>query len=159
LALEKLIKHVDNSKRPITLVFYGDHWPGIFTFVDPQIQAKEAHETDYFIYQNDAAKKREQLQSNLKRPYASPSDFPALTLDAMNVKVSPFYALQTQVSEQLPAFANYTRGKFVDEQGHTIQTKQLTSKQKRLLADFKLVQYDLSDGQHYLSNKFTKTMK
>jgi hypothetical protein len=63
------------------------------------------------------------------------------------------------VSEQLPAFANYTRGKFVDEQGHTIQTKQLTSKQKRLLADFKLVQYDLSDGQHYLSNKFTKTMK
>ncbi|SCB77929.1 LTA synthase family protein [Weissella bombi] len=159
LALEKLIKHVDNSKRPITLVFYGDHWPGIFTFVDPQNQAEEAHETDYFIYQNDAAKKRRQAQSNISRPYASPSDFPALALDAMNVKISPFYALQTQVSEQLPAFANYTRGKFVDEQGNTIKTKQLTSKQKRLLADFKLVQYDLSDGKHYLSQKFTKPVK
>lgn len=159
IALEKLIKHVDNSKRPITLVFYGDHWPGIFTFVDPQVQTKEAHETDYFIYQNDAAKKKRQSQSKISRPYASPSDFPALALDAMNVKISPFYALQTQVSEQLPAFANYTRGEFVDEQGNTIKTKQLTSRQKRLLADFKLVQYDLSDGKHYLSKKFTKPMK
>lgn len=156
LALKKLINKLDKSSRPVTMVFYGDHWPGIFTFVDPQKQAKIAHETDYFIYQNDAAKKLDNGAQKQNRNYASPSDFPAMTLQAMNVKVSPFFALQTDVKDELPAFANYTRGTFVDNNGNELKTKDLTTKQKKLLHDFKLVQYDLSSGKHYLSNSFTK---
>ena len=155
IALKRLTNKLDKSSRPVTMLFYGDHWPGIFTFVDPQKQAKDAHATDYFIYQNAAAKKLNNNTQKQSREYASPSDFPAMSLQSMNIKASPFFALQTKVKDELPAFANYTRGTFVDSNGNELKTKELTSKQKKLLHDFKLVQYDLSSGEHYLSNDFT----
>jgi hypothetical protein len=144
-------------QRPVTLIFYGDHWPGVFTFVDPNKQQERSHETDYFIYQNKAA--QEQSKQNLnkhERAYASPSDFPALALQATNSKVSPLFALQTKIVKELPAFANYQRNRFVDNNGHQLSTKDLTKQQKMLLHDLKLVQYDLSSGNHYLKNDFIK---
>lgn len=158
-ALGKLTAKLDNMKRPVTMVVYGDHWPGVFTFVDAQAAAKVAHETDYFVYQNAAAKRRAGKASVPQRSFASPSDFPALTLAATNSKVSPYFALQTQLTTQLPAVANYARNTFVDQKGQEIVTRNLTAKQKALLRDLKYVQYDLSAGQHYLSKKFTKIAK
>ena len=113
--------------------------------------------SDYFIYQNKAARdnsKKSTLRQD-ERPYASPSDFPALLLQATNSKVTPFFALQTKVVDKLPVFANYARDTFVDNNGKELKTKDLTSKQKELLHDLKLVQYDLSAGEHYLSSDFT----
>lgn len=119
---------------------------------------KKSHETDYFIYQNKAAREKSRAKVNHnQRAYASPSDFPALALEATNSKLTPFFALQTKVTNELPAFANYTRGEFVDNNGHTLKTKDLSKKQRKLLHEFKLVQYDLSAGKHYLSEKFTKS--
>ena len=159
VATKKLVSHLDNISRPVTLIFYGDHWPGVFTFVNQEKQLETSHETDYFIYQNKAARKRSNVElDNDQRNYASPSDFPALALKATNSKLTPFFALQTKITEELPAFANYTRGKFVDNAGHELKTKDLTKKQKELLHEFKLVQYDLSAGEHYLSRKFTKSV-
>lgn len=156
LATKKLIAKVEKIKRPITMVFYGDHWPVVFTFVDQNKQMQTSHETDYFIYQNAAARKmnKSKLQHD-ERPYASPSDFPALALKATNSKLTPFFALQTKFVDELPALANYTRDTFVDEQGHKLNTKDLTSKQKKLLHEFMLVQYDITAGNHYLDDSFT----
>ena len=157
VATKNLVNKLENISRPVTLVFYGDHWPGVFTFVNQDKQLERSHETDYFIYQNKAAREKSKAKTNQnQRAYASPSDFPALALAATNSKLTPFYALQTKVTKELPAFANYTRGKFVDNNGHTLKTKDLTKKQKKLLHEFKLVQYDLSSGEHYLSKSFTK---
>ncbi|MFP7482249.1 LTA synthase family protein [Weissella paramesenteroides] len=157
VATKNLINKLENISRPVTLVFYGDHWPGVFTFVDQDKQQERSHETDYFIYQNKAAREKSHAKTDHnQRAYASPSDFPALALEATNSKLTPFYALQTRVTKELPAFANYTRGEFVDNNGHTLKTKDLTKKQKKLLHEFKLVQYDLSSGKHYLSKSFTK---
>ena len=156
LATKKLIDKTEHIKRPITMVFYGDHWPVVFTFVDQDKQMKVSHETDYFIYQNAAARKAN--KTTLKhdaRPYASPSDFPTLALKATNSKVTPFFALQTKFVDELPALANYTRNTFVDRNGKKLKTKDLTSKQKKLLHEFKLVQYDITAGEHYLDNDFT----
>ncbi len=154
VALGKLIKRLDASERPITMVLYGDHWPGVFTFVDAQAAAKVAHETDYFVYQNPAAKKLAGKTPATTRAVASPSDFPALTFEATNTKVSPYFALQTAITKQMPAFANYTRNTFVNEQGKTVKEKQLTAKQQALLTDLKYVQYDLSAGKNYLGKQF-----
>lgn len=157
VATKNLIAKLDRLQRPVTLIFYGDHWPGVFTFVDPNKQQERSHETDYFIYQNKAA--QEQSKQNLnkhERAYASPSDFPALALQATNSKVSPLVALQTKIVKELPAFANYQRNRFVDNNGHQLSTKDLTKQQKMLLHDLKLVQYDLSSGNHYLKNDFIK---
>lgn len=157
IATKKMIDKVESLDRPVTLVFYGDHWPVVFTFIDQEAQMKTSHETDYFIYQNKAARdnsKKSTLRHD-ERPYASPSDFPALLLQATNSKVTPFFALQTKVVDKLPVFANYARDTFVDNNGKELKTKDLTSKQKELLHDLKLVQYDLSAGEHYLSSDFT----
>ncbi|WP_407124986.1 sulfatase-like hydrolase/transferase [Weissella paramesenteroides] len=157
VATKKLIDSIEDLKRPITLIFYGDHWPVAFTFVNQEAQMKKSHETDYFIYQNKAAreKNRESTLQLTKRPYASPSDFPTLALKATNSKVTPFFALQEKVVDELPTFANYARNTFVDSHGKELKTKNLTSSQKKTLHELKLVQYDLSAGKHYLSNEFT----
>ncbi|MGO3469303.1 MAG: LTA synthase family protein [Weissella hellenica] len=157
VATKKLVAKLDKMQRPVTMIFYGDHWPGVFTFVDPNKQKERSHETDYFIYQNKAARQQSKQTFNQhERAYASPSDFPALALQATNSKVSPLFALQTKIVNELPAFANYQRGRFVDNNGNQLSTKDLTKKQKALLHDLKLVQYDLSSGEHYLKNSFTK---
>lgn len=156
VATKKLIDHLETLTRPVTLVFYGDHWPGVFTFVNPDNQLKRSHETDYFIYQNKAARDISKTQVNQnERAFASPTDFPSLVLKATNTKLTPFFALQTKVTDELPAFANYTRGEFVDNKGNKIQTKNLTHAQKKVLHELMLVQYDLSSGKHYLTKDFT----
>ena len=158
-AVQKFIKQIDKINKPITLVFYGDHLPGIYSNINGN--SLEARETDYFIYSNKYA--RQHGAKNLKHvKYVSPIDFIALTAEQTNSKVSPYYALLTEIQKELPTIKvyAYNDGKnpvFVDKKGKTIKYKQLTRKQKRLYNDLKLVQYDLTAGNQYLyKTKFFK---
>lgn len=151
-AVQKFIEQIDRINKPITLVFYGDHLPGIYSNIDGN--SLEARETDYFIYSNKYA--RQHGAKNLKHvKYVSPIDFIALTAEKTNSKVSPYYALLTEIQKELPTIKvyAYNNGKnpvFVNKEGKTIKYKQLTKKQKRLYNDLKLVQYDLTAGNQYL---------
>lgn len=151
-AVQKFIEQIDRINKPITLVFYGDHLPGIYSNIDGN--SLEARETDYFIYSNKYA--RQHGAKNLKHvKYVSPIDFIALTAEQTNSKVSPYYALLTEIQKELPTIKvyAYNNGKnpvFVDEKGKTVKYKQLTKKQRRLYNDLKLVQYDLTAGNQYL---------
>lgn len=151
-AVQKFIEQIDGINKPITLVFYGDHLPGIYSNIDGN--SLEARETDYFIYSNKYA--RQHGAKNLKHvKYVSPIDFIALTAEQTNSKVSPYYALLTEIQKELPTIKvyAYNNGKnpvFVNKKGKTIKYKQLTKKQKRLYNDLKLVQYDLTAGNQYL---------
>lgn len=158
-AVQKFIEQIDKINKPITLVFYGDHLPGIYSNIDGN--NLEARETDYFIYSNKYA--RQNGAKNLKHiKYVSPIDFIALTAEQTNSKVSPYYALLTEIQKELPTIKvyAYNNGKnpvFVNKKGKTIKYKQLTKKQKRLYNDLKLVQYDLTTGNQYLyKTKFFK---
>ena len=116
------------------------------------------HETDYFIYSNKYA--RDHGDSIGKQTdhvqVVSPNSFTALALKQMNQKVSPFYAMMTQVTEQLPAQSrgnnDTSDGLLVDKQNKVLKEKNLTKKQKELLNDYRLVQYDNTTGNHYLKN-------
>ena len=161
-AVQKFIEQIDRINKPITLVFYGDHLPGIYSNIDGN--SLEARETDYFIYSNKYA--RQHGAKNLKHvKYVSPIDFIALTAEQTNSKVSPYYALLTEVQKELPTIKvyAYNNGKnpvFVNKKGKTIKYKQLTKKQKRLYNDLKLVQYDLTAGNQYLyKTKFFNVTK
>ncbi len=158
-AVQKFIEQIDKINKSITLVFYGDHLPGIYSNVDEN--TLEARETDYFIYSNKYA--RQHGAKNLKHvKYVSPIDFIALTAEQTNSKVSPYYALLTEIQKELPtikvyAYNNGKNSVFVDKKGKTIKYKQLTKKQKRLYNNLKLVQYDLTTGKQYLyKNNFFK---
>ncbi|MGO0154094.1 LTA synthase family protein [Leuconostoc mesenteroides] len=161
-ATQAFLDKLNKLQRPVTLVWYGDHWPGIFNFVNTSTDALSAHSTPYFIWQNDAAKKVNGTV-DVSENYADPSDFTAMVLKMNNMKVDPYWALKTELLEKVPTINNYKRdenGKlsFIDKNGKNINEQSLTTEQQKLVRDFKLVQYDITTGKNYLlkTNFFQK---
>lgn len=161
-ATQTFLDKLNELSRPITLVWYGDHWPGIFNFVNTTTDALSAHSTPYFIWQNNAAKKANGTV-DVSANYADPSDFTAMMMKMNGMKVDAYWALKTEMLEKVPTINNYTRddkGKltFLDQRGNKIDEKSLTKEQREIVNDFKLVQYDITTGKSYLlkSNFFQK---
>lgn len=166
IALRKWIHHLDSLKQPVTVVWYGDHLPGVYHGLSMGKYGVRLHETDYFIYSNKAARKMNHNRLKNNHQLVGPNDFIAMALAKMDVKVSPYYALLTRVQEDLPAMSLPTNGTaknntarqsgiaFVNQHGKHVA---LNHKQKRLFHDYQLVQYDLTAGHHYLlKNSFLK---
>lgn len=160
-AVKQFIKQIDELDRPITIVFYGDHLPGIYKN-DMTKDGLKLHETEYFIYSNKYA--RTHGAKNFKRGTAvvSPNDFIAMVAKQTNSKVNWYQALLTEVFEKLPAMAKNVKAEgdgnagstvahtdFVNEQGELVEEHDLTKQQKRLLQDYRLVQYDITAGKKY----------
>ncbi|GKS81007.1 hypothetical protein LPAF129_06920 [Ligilactobacillus pabuli] len=153
---KEFIEQLDHYQRPITVVWYGDHLPGIYDGNNMNEYYVPLHETDYFIYSNKYA--REHGDSIGKQTshvqVISPNFFTALALKQMNQKVNPFYAMMTKVVEDLPAQSrgnnDTSDGLLVDDKNRLVQEKDLTQKQKILMRDYRLVQYDNTAGKKYL---------
>lgn len=148
-ATKNFIDQINQINKPITVVWYGDHLPGVYS-IDLEKEALNAHETDYFVYSNQATEK---LNNN---QIAGPYEFPALALVAGNNKVTPYYALLTEVAEKLPVISTNITGKntgsdsiLINEDNKIISADDLTAKQKELLHDYRLIQYDLLVGKQY----------
>lgn len=158
-ALKEWVHRLDESKQPTTVVWCGDHLPGIYHGLPMGKYGIPLHETDYFIYSNKAAQKLNHDRLTIPHRLVSPNDFAALALMKMDVKVSPYYALLTRVAMDLPAISLPTNGTaknnsahqggidFIDDQGRRVK---LNRHQQRLFRDYQLVQYDLTAGHHYL---------
>lgn len=155
-AVAKFIKQLDQLSQPVTVVFYGDHLPGIYQ----NNMAKDGlklHETDYFIYSNRAARKQGARNLTKQTGYVAPNDFIAMVAAQTNSKVSPYLALLTEVWQKLPAVALDTSqsstntynssAQFINQHG---KVTKLTRQQKKLWHDYQLVQYDLTTGKQYL---------
>lgn len=151
--VKDFIQKINQMKRPITIVFYGDHLPGIYNWKDDNSAKLKAydnilHQSDYFIYSNFDSKK-------ISKKVASPNMLTPLMLEKTNSKVSPYYALLTQLAKKTPAVE---RDKYMGTDGNYLNEKKLTKEQKQILKDYELVQYDVSAGKNYLSDKaFYKT--
>lgn len=162
-ALQRWIARMNKSKKPITVVWYGDHLPGIYNGVSMAQHGVVMHETDYFIYSNPAARRLNHSQVT-KHKVVGPNNFIAMALAQMDMKVSPYYALITRVYQKLPAMANPVNGTSKNNMAHDSgisyvneksQQVSLTPKQQQLMSDYKMVQYDLTAGHHYLlHNRF-----
>ncbi|KRK39236.1 alkaline phosphatase family protein [Loigolactobacillus bifermentans] len=152
-ALKQFIHKVDNIKKPVTVVWYGDHLPSLYKTSLMTTNPIQLHETDYFIYNNQSHKltKTHQL--------VSAYSFPALALSNDKLKVTPYYALLTKVTQDLPAMTTNTADSkvnsfnggnlFVAQNGQAVSTNQLTPHQKQLYHDYQLIQYDLVAGKQY----------
>lgn len=158
-AVANFIKEIDQINRPITLVFYGDHLPGIYRN-SMQKDGLKLHETDYFIYSNPAAKRQGAHRLTKQAKYVGPNDFIAMTAEQTNSKVTPYQALLTQLYQKLPAYTMSTNRngtnsfnaapEFVNQQGKVVSFDKLTTQQQQLWHDYQLVQYDLTAGHQYL---------
>ena len=95
-----------------------------------------------------------------------------MMLQRNGMKVSPYYALLTRVHNELPAIAQWDRHPnnihFVNNIGldnkddNLIDETFLTKKQKKLLHEYELIQYDLSANhaeQYSVKDGFYKLPK
>ncbi|WP_179854485.1 sulfatase-like hydrolase/transferase, partial [Ligilactobacillus animalis] len=153
------IEQLEAIDKPITLVFYGDHLPGIYAN-DMAKDGLNLHETDYFIYSNKVAREQGAKTDLVKSRYISPNDFPAMVSEATNSKISPYYALLTSVYQTLPAFyigseSNSTSVRnveYVTEAEKLVSEKNLTEEQKEILNDLRVIQYDITAGKNYVKD-------
>lgn len=153
-AVKKFIAQIDKIKKPITVVFYGDHYPSILSQSYTSKYPVQMHSTRYFIYSNKYARQhgaKSKLTQNTD--YVSTSDFIAMMLEQTNSKVTPYQALLTEVHKKLPAITiNYEGDKgfeLINQKGKKVDPKTLTSEQQALLKDYELVQYDMTAGSAY----------
>ena len=164
--IQKFIEQIEHIKKPITFVFYGDHLPGIYPTVDMKQNGLALHKTDYFIYSNVYARQHGAKNLTKATKLVSPTAFPALVSAQVNAKVSPYYALLTDVWQKLPVLTlditentinNYnTNMQLLTQDGEAVAKNNLTKEQRQLLEDYKLVQYDLTAGEQYLKGTFIK---
>lgn len=162
--LKTFIKQINQINKPITIVFYGDHLPGIYGN-DMSKDGLKLHETDYFIYSNRYARAHGAHNFSTNTQFVSPNDFIAMVAKQTNSKVNWYQALLTNVYEKLPALTidtnesttnSYnTSSEFVNQNGKVVKETNLSRKQKQILHDYRLIQYDVTAGKHY-TNKYFK---
>ena len=119
---------LEGIDKKITVVFYGDHLPGLY----PQTMFNDNPElqylTDYFIWSNHGTAKDDY-------PLVNSSDFPAELLAHTKSRVSPYYALLTEVLNKA-----------------SVDKDKLDSGGKQIANDLKMIQYDLTEGKRYILN-------
>ena len=166
-ATAEFLNSLNSINRPITVVFYGDHSPGIYpNSLNNKNNDLPLHETDYFIWSNAASPSAGTKLDPSISSFTSPNYFMALAATHMNAKVTPYLALLTKLSAEVPAMGRISFTKkwdqkgtttYLDSTGNIINSSSLSKKQQELLHDYKLVQYDMTAGKNYLSaEKFNK---
>lgn len=163
-ATQEFLNELDALDKPVTVVFYGDHLPGIYSSASEDDNNSLAlHLTDYFIWSNKASSSQGNKASNAA--YSSPNFFVAQAADHMNAKVSPYLAFLTEMHSKIaamePPVVNKIQGwdripegqnSYLDQNGNPMSTDDFDKETKQLLADYKLIQYDITAGKNYLKD-------
>ena len=163
-ATQEFLNELDALDKPVTVVFYGDHLPGIYSSASQDGNNSLAlHLTDYFIWSNKASSSQGNKASDAA--YSSPNFFVAQAADHMNAKVSPYLAFLTEMHSKIaamePPVVNKVQGWdripegrniYLDQNGNPMSTDDFDKETKQLLADYKLIQYDITAGKNYLKD-------
>lgn len=131
-ATQSFLESLSKKDKKITVVFYGDHLPGLYPESAFKNNPESQYQTDYFIWSNFDAPK-------LNYPLVNSSDFSAMVFEQTNSKISPYYALLTEVLKKA-----------------SVDKKALEGEAQEIADDLKMVEYDLISGKGYLSKNFFK---
>ncbi|MCH9277144.1 LTA synthase family protein [Bifidobacterium amazonense] len=164
-ATAAFLEELDKLDKPVTVVFYGDHLPGIYETASADTNNSLAlHLTDYFIWSNKASgsSQGEKIDNSA---YSSPNFFVAQAAEHMDAKVSPYLAFLTEMHEKIsamePPVVNTIQGWdripegqniYLDSDGNPMAESDFDDETKQLLADYKLIQYDITAGKNYLKD-------
>ena len=121
------------------------------------------HQTDYFIWSNKASGTQGNKIGNAD--YSSPNFFVAQAAEHMDAKVSPYLAFLTEmhfkISAMEPPVVNNIQGWdripegqniYLDSKGNPMAESDFDAETKQLMADYKLIQYDITTGKNYLKD-------
>ena len=169
-ATQEFLNELDALDKPVTVVFYGDHLPGIYSSASEDDNNSLAlHLTDYFIWSNKASSSQGNKASDAA--YSSPNFFVAQAADHMNAKVSPYLAFLTEMHSKIsamePPVVNNIQGWdripegqniYLDSKGEPMAEDDFDAETRQLLADYRLIQYDITTGRNYLKNTSFMTL-
>lgn len=158
------LSELDKLDKPVTVVFYGDHLPGIYSSASADDDNSLAlHQTDYFIWSNKASGTQGNKIGNAD--YSSPNFFVAQATEHMDAKVSPYLAFLTEMHSKIsamePPVVNNIQGWdripegqniYLNAKGEPMAEEDFDAETKQLLADYKLIQYDITTGKNYLKD-------
>lgn len=164
------LSELDKLDKPVTVVFYGDHLPGIYSSASADDDNSLAlHQTDYFIWSNKASGTQGNKIDNAE--YSSPNFFVAQAAEHMDAKVSPYLAFLTEMHSKIsamePPVVNNIQGWdripegqniYLNSKGEPMAEDDFDAETKQLLADYKLIQYDITTGKNYLKNTSFMTL-
>ncbi|MDK7091411.1 LTA synthase family protein [Bifidobacterium breve] len=163
-ATQEFLDELDALDKPVTVVFYGDHLPGIYSSASEDANNSLAlHLTDYFIWSNKASSTQGNKASDAA--YSSPNFFVAQAAEHMDAEVSPYLAFLTEMHAKIAAmeppvvnkiqgWARIPEGQniYLDQNGNPMSEGDFDAETKQLLADYKLIQYDITAGKNYLKD-------
>ena len=158
------LSELDKLDKPVTVVFYGDHLPGIYSSASADDDNSLAlHQTDYFIWSNKASGTQGNKIDNAE--YSSPNFFVAQAAEHMDAKVSPYLAFLTEMHSKIsamePPVVNNIQGWdripegqniYLNSKGEPMAEDDFDAETKQLLADYQLIQYDITTGKNYLKD-------
>ena len=161
-ATQEFLDELDALDKPVTVVFYGDHLPGIYSSASgDENNSLALHLTDYFIWSNKASSTQGNKASDAA--YSSPNFFVAQAAEHMDAEVSPYLAFLTEMHAKIAAmeppvvnkiqgWARIPEGQniYLDQNGNPMSEDDFDAETKQLLADYKLIQYDITAGKNYL---------
>lgn len=163
-ATADFLDELDKLDKPVTVVFYGDHLPGIYSSASQDENNSLAlHLTDYFIWSNKASGRQGTKIENAE--YSSPNYFVAQAAEHMDAKVSPYLAFLTQMHEHIsamePPVVNKIQGWdkipegqdiYLDSEGNPMAEGDFDEATEQLMEDYRLIQYDITAGKNYLKD-------
>ena len=163
-ATADFLAELDKLGKPVTVVFYGDHLPGIYSSASADDDNSLAlHQTDYFIWSNKASGTQGNKIGNAD--YSSPNFCVAQAAEHMDAKVSPYLAFLTEMHSKIsamePPVVNNIQGWdripegqniYLNAKGEPMAEEDFDAETKQLLADYKLIQYDITTGKNYLKD-------
>lgn len=141
-ALASFLEKLEGRSEPTTVVFYGDHLPAQIYPADfvKREGWRAAHQTPFLLWSNTRALRPKAV------PTTSPIQFLPMLFDAMQARVPPWFALLSDLGKQVPAMDG---GFAIDAQNQRVRPEQLSAEAKSVLADYRMIMYDLSVGKRY----------
>lgn len=143
---QNFLNQLSQLNKKVTVVFWGDHLPGLYQGNDEfnkSFTTNKSHLTDYFIWSN--------FETNSdKKDVVAPYNFTPLMLQKTNSYVSPYYAFETELLNKVPAveMSEVLNG---DNKAVSEINYRFSGEQSQLLEDYRMIQYDLTTGEQYLS--------
>ncbi|MPV35760.1 LTA synthase family protein [Georgenia subflava] len=141
-ALEHLVGDLEALDERTIVLYYGDHFPAIWS---EQVKAANGgqgmYQTPWLVWANFDT---EQVDAGAE--LLGPNHLMNQVLTAADAPVTPYAALLAAIAEEVPAAE---RGIMLDPDGRAVTETDLSPRARELLADYRLVQYDLAVGERY----------
>jgi phosphoglycerol transferase MdoB-like AlkP superfamily enzyme len=140
-AVQDFLADLSSSSEKTVVLFYGDHHPSVWSEATRQdVEPRVLREMPLFVWSNFGEDEPESL------PTTSANYFMNLVFDEIGAALPPYYALLNDLYEELPAAEP---GFMIGPDNQLIEHDDLSARAKRLLRDYRLVQYDFSMGERY----------